>query len=443
MIDNSTFSTLKAKYVTFGCKLNFAETASIADMLRQQGVMEARNTENPDIVVVNTCSVTSVADRKCRSAIRTLARRFPDAAVIVTGCYAQLKPEEVAELPGVHIVLGNDRKTTLPQVLAQWLESRKQHIDIRKAKDFNTFEHSCSRGNRTRYFLKVQDGCNYFCSYCTIPFARGRSRSPQIATLVDQARKVAEEGGKEIVLTGVNVGDFGRKGNGTFLELIERLDKVEGIERYRISSIEPNLLSEEIIHFVARSRHFMPHFHIPLQSGDDEVLTLMRRHYDTHLFKQKIELIRGIIPDAFIGVDLIVGMRGETEQRFLNSLGFVDSLDISRLHVFPYSEREGTAALQIPHVVAPQEKSERAARMLALSAEKEKAFSQRMEGSRRPVLFEKMDTESGTLTGHTDNYIKVVAHSADDALINTVHDVVIGPCRPDTGEGYFSTATLK
>ena len=339
----------KALYHTFGCKLNFAETASVEKIFRERGVETAAPKETPDIVVINSCSVTAEADRKCRSFIRSLHRRYPEASILVTGCYAQLKPQEVSELDGVALVAGVNSKL----MLADYLDRRMAEGDFRpevpEAKDLTEFMPSCSRGDRTRYFLKVQDGCDYWCTYCTIPKARGRSRSGTIAQIREQAEKAAAEGGKEIVITGVNIGDFGHGREDNFLDLCRELDRVDGIERYRISSIEPNLLTDELIDFVGASRAFMPHFHIPLQCGDDEVLALMRRRYGTELFRNKIERVRRVLPDAFIGVDLIVGARGETPGRFESSRAFVDSLDISHLHVFPYSERPGTRALQIEY----------------------------------------------------------------------------------------------
>lgn len=441
MKTNSPLRFLKAKYITFGCKLNFAETSSLADTLQEHGIFETTD-DVPDIIIVNTCSVTAVSDRKCRQTIRSLSRRFPYAGIIVTGCYAQLKPDEAAGLPGVVLVVGNDRKNSIPQMALQWLEERENRVLIEKAKNFSGFEHSCSKGNRTRYFLKVQDGCNYFCSYCTIPYARGKSRSPKIDELVNMAEAVAREGGKEIVLTGVNVGDFGRGSDESFLQLIKALDMVEGIERYRISSIEPNLLTDEIINFVAGSKHFMPHFHIPLQCGDNEVLKLMRRHYDTEIFANRVATIRKYIPDAFIGVDLIVGMRGETPERFENSYNFVEKLDVSRLHVFPYSERPGTAALNISPRVNPEEKQRRMARMLEMSRRKEKDFSRRFVSQVRPVLFETFDTELKMVEGHTDNYIKIKAPATENIETNRIYEVRVGTSRPENGEGMVSDGKI-
>ncbi len=334
----------KALYHTFGCKLNFAETSSLAKRMETLGVSRVKEGETPDIIIVNSCSVTELADKKCRQAIRSFARKYPAAVIAVTGCYAQLKPTEAAALPNVAIVAGAEQKGSLPEMIMEWFETHDNETAVSKLADINSFVPSCSRGDRTRYFLKVQDGCNYYCSYCTIPMARGRSRSGQIEDIVSQARQAAAEGGKEIVITGVNIGDFGFGRKDNFFDLIRRLDEVEGIERYRISSIEPNLLTEEMIKWVATSRAFMPHFHLPLQSGDDEVLKLMRRRYDTSLYRHRVETIREYIPDAFIGVDLITGVRGETQDRFENSKRFVESLPVSRLHVFPYSERPGTGA---------------------------------------------------------------------------------------------------
>ena len=396
----------------------------------------------PDICVVNTCSVTELADKKCRQTIRRLANRYPDAVIVVTGCYAQLKKDEVAAIDGVDIVLGSEQKMEISAYLDRWLATRKPQVEVTPAKDIRAFSPSCSRGDRTRYFLKVQDGCDYFCSYCTIPFARGRSRSGSIESLVAQAREVAAEGGKEIVITGVNIGDFGKNTGESFIDLVRALDAVEGIERYRISSIEPDLLTDEIIDFCARSRAFMPHFHIPLQCGSDTVLRLMRRHYDSALFAHKVEMIKRLIPDAFIGVDLMVGTRGETEELFEESRRFVDGLDITRLHVFPYSERPGTLALRtIDHVVDQHTKSVRAGKMIALSDRKLRAFMQQYAGTVRPVLFEQPQPGM-PMHGFTDNYIRVEVSNAPEALVNTVAQVrllSISPDDPDTMLGEVVT----
>lgn len=410
MIDRETFGTLTADYVTLGCKLNFAETSTVARLMADHGISRVHAGDCADIVVVNTCSVTAEADKKCRQAIRHAARRHSGAAIIVTGCYAQLRPDEVAAIPGVAIVAGNDRKGLLTEYLDNWLAQRRARSYVTPADDITSFTPSCSRGDRTRYFLKVQDGCDYRCSYCTIPMARGRSRSASIAEIVGQAREVAAEGGREIVITGVNIGDFGRRaGHGeTFFDLCRALDDVDGIERYRISSIEPNLLTDPLIEWLAgESRRFMPHFHIPLQSGSDAVLRLMGRRYTTDLFRHKIEEIRRLIPDAFIGVDLITGARGETPELFEASREFVDSLDISRLHVFPYSERRGTRALGLDAVVVPEaEKHRRARAMIALSEAKLRRFSEQFTGAVRPVLLEHI-ADDGSVAGFTDNYLRV------------------------------------
>ncbi len=421
MIDNSTFDNRTALFHTLGCKLNFAETSSVAKMLADRGVRRTHIGETPDIIVVNTCSVTELADKKSRQIIRSFIKRYPKAAVIVTGCYAQLKSQEAITIPGVSVVAGNDQKDLITDFLDQWMKDHKPRVEVTPTRDIRRFIPSCSRGDRTRYFLKVQDGCDYFCSYCTIPMARGRSRSGTIEEIVNQAESVAAEGGKEIVLTGVNTGDFGKGRNDNFLDLIKALDTVEGIKRYRISSIEPNLLTDEIIEFVGRSRSFMPHFHVPLQSGSDIVLSLMRRHYDTALFRSKIEKIKEVIPDAFIGVDLIVGARGETHEEFQKSLEFVKSLDFSQLHVFPYSERPGTCALSIDHVVNQEEKHKRTRLMLNISEQKLKEFSYQYIGKIRPVLLEHSN-DNGFMTGFTDNYIKVKV-KADKVLDNNIVNV--------------------
>lgn len=424
MIDNSTFGNSTALFHTFGCKLNFSETSSVARMFSEKGIRRVQSGETPDIVVVNTCSVTDVADKKCRQAINRFARLYPEAVIVVTGCYAQLKSDEIAAIPGVDIVAGTDRKLELLDYLDRWLENRRTESYITPLTDIRKFDPSCSRGDRTRYFLKVQDGCDYWCSYCTIPKARGRSRSGTIESIVDQARQVAEEGGKEIVLTGVNIGDFGKGRDDTFFDLIKALDNVDGIERYRISSIEPNLLTDEMIEWVASSRRFMPHFHIPLQAGSDEVLRLMRRHYDTALFRHRVERIREVMPHAFIGVDLIVGARGETDELFERSRDYVESLDISRLHVFPYSERPGTRALDIDYVVPQEVKHRRTNVMLRISEHKLADFASRFSGTVRPVLLEHQRPRR-PMTGFTDNYLKVEVKPVAE-YANKVVPVMLG-----------------
>ncbi|MBO5000556.1 MAG: tRNA (N(6)-L-threonylcarbamoyladenosine(37)-C(2))-methylthiotransferase MtaB, partial [Bacteroidaceae bacterium] len=429
MIDTSVFQDKKAVYYTLGCKLNFSETSTIGQMLKEAGVRTVRKGEKADICVVNTCSVTEVADKKCRQAIHRLVKNHPGAFVVVTGCYAQLKPEQVASIEGVDVVLGAEQKGDLMKYLGNLQKHDKGEAVTSALKDIRSFAPSCSRGDRTRYFLKVQDGCDYYCSYCTIPFARGRSRNGKIADIVAQARQAAAEGGKEIVITGVNIGDFGKTTGESFYDLVQELDRVEGIERYRISSIEPNLLTDEIIEFVARSRAFMPHIHIPLQSGCDEVLKLMRRRYDTALFAHKIQKIKQVMPHAFIGVDVIVGTRGETEEYFNQAYEFLKGLDVTQLHVFSYSERPGTMALKIEHVVSPEEKHRRSQLLLSLSDEKTQAFYASHKGSEAVVLMEK--SKAGTpMHGFTDNYIRVEMDH-NDALDNQLLRVRLGEFNED------------
>ena len=414
MIDTAAFQGKTAKFYTLGCKLNFSETSTFARTLYNMGVREAKKTEQADICLINTCSVTEVADHKCRQIIHRMVRQNPGAFVIVTGCYAQLESATVAKIEGVDLVLGSNEKADLVQYLSDaWNkvdtakeEASEGEYHSVKTKDIKSFQASCSRGNRTRYFLKVQDGCNYFCTYCTIPFARGFSRNPTIQSLVAQAEEAAREGGKEIVLTGVNIGDFGKTTGESFLDLVKALDKVEGIQRFRISSLEPDLIDDELIAYCAESRAFMPHFHIPLQSGSDEVLELMHRRYDTALFARKIKLIKEKMPDAFIGVDVMVGSRGERPEYFENCYNFLDSLPVTQLHVFPYSERPGTAALSIPYVVDDREKKHRAHKLLKLSDEKTRAFYAAHIGQETDVLFEKA-ARGKAMHGFTDNYIRV------------------------------------
>lgn len=429
MIDTNVFQDKKAVYYTLGCKLNFAETSSIGKTLKDAGIRTARKGEKADIIVVNTCSVTEVADKKCRQAIHRLVKSHPGAYVIVTGCYAQLKPDIVADIEGVDLVLGAEQKGDLMKYLVTLDKSAHGAAITTATKDIRTFSPSCSRGDRTRYFLKVQDGCDYFCSYCTIPFARGRSRNGKISDLVAQAKEVASEGGKEIVLTGVNIGDFGKTTGETFFDLVKALDEVEGIERYRISSIEPNLLTDEIIEFVSTSKRFMPHFHIPLQSGCDEVLKLMRRRYDTELFASKIKKIKQLMTDAFIGVDVIVGTRGETPEYFETAYNFINSLDVTQLHVFSYSERPGTQALKIDYVVSPEEKHLRSQRLLELSEKKLKDFYARHIGKEAVVLAE--HSKPGMpMHGFTENYIRVELEK-DKVLDNHLVKVRLGDFSAD------------
>lgn len=420
MTDTSVFHGKTAKYMTLGCKLNFSETATFARTLYNMGVGEANAGEAADICLINTCSVTEMADHKCRQQIHKMVRENPGAVVVVTGCYAQLKSEEIAQIPGVSLVLGSNEKAYLVEYLLQAMQAREadpiafatsceghpafHHAE--KTKDIHSFQLSCSRGNRTRYFLKVQDGCNYFCTYCTIPYARGFSRNPSIATLVEQVKQAAAEGGKEVVITGVNIGDFGRTTGERFIDLVKALDEIEDIRRYRISSLEPDLCSDELIDYCAHSRAFMPHFHIPLQSGSDTVLRLMHRRYDAALFAHKVELIKEKMPHAFIGVDVMVGCRGETPDCFEECRSFIEGLDVTQLHVFPYSERPGTAALSIPYVVDDKEKKRRVHELLELSDQKTRAFYARHAGTEQEVLLEK-SASGKAMHGFTRNYVRV------------------------------------
>lgn len=431
MIDTSAFQGKRAAYFTLGCKLNFSETSTFGKMLHDMGVTTAQKGERADLCLINTCSVTEVADHKCRQAIHRLVRQNPGAFVVVTGCYAQLKPQTVSEIEGVSLVLGANEKAQLIQFLSEkWGEelggadisvsdgqdektkSGEGHYFVQKTKDIKSFAPSCSRGNRTRYFLKVQDGCDYFCTYCTIPYARGFSRNPTIASLVEQAERAAAEGGKEIVLTGVNIGDFGKTTGESFVDLVKALDGVKGISRYRISSLEPDLMSDELIDYCAQSRAFMPHYHIPLQSGSDMVLKLMHRHYDRQLFADKIHRIKEVTPEAFIGVDVMVGCRGETPECFEETFEFLQSLDVTQLHVFPYSERPGTSALSIPYVVSDQDKRERSRRLLELSDQKTENFYRQFIGTTAEVLFEKAP-RGKAMHGFTKNYVRVELPAAE------------------------------
>ncbi len=413
MIDTSAFQGKKAAYFTLGCKLNFSETSTFGKMLQDLGVRTAQKGEQADICLINTCSVTEVADKKCRQAIHRLVRENPGAFVVVTGCYAQLEADEVAKIDGVSLVLGSNEKANLVQFLSDaWTGGHTAKYYREKTKDIKSFAPSCSRGNRTRYFLKVQDGCDYFCTYCTIPYARGFSRNPTIASLVAQAQEAAAEGGKEIVLTGVNIGDFGKSTGERFVDLVKALDGVEAVQRYRISSLEPDLATDELIEYCAQSRAFMPHFHIPLQSGSNTVLKLMHRHYDRELFAEKIHKIKQLMPDAFIGVDVMVGCRGETPECFEETYEFLAGLDVTQLHVFPYSERPGTSALSIPYVVAEKDKKLRVKRLLELSDQKTTSFYERYIGQEAEVLFEKA-TRGRAMHGFTKNYIRVELSAKD------------------------------
>ncbi len=419
---------MKVAFYTLGCKLNFAESSYLAKRLYEAGYTKASASDVPDMCVINTCTVTDAADRKGRQLIHKIHRKYPDAYIIVTGCYAQLKSEEISQIEGVDLVLGANDKFLLSslrhsEALAEESHNDSDRIIVSDTKRLTPFHPAVSSEGRTRHFLKIQDGCDCFCTYCAIPFARGRSRSGTIAEVVKMAEDVAHHGGKEIILTGVNIGDFGKHTGETFLQLIQQLDKVDGIERFRISSIEPDLLTDEIIEFVALSKRFAPHFHIPLQCGSDEVLKLMHRRYDTALFAERIYKIKQLMPDAFIGVDMIAGMRGETPELFEESYRFITSLPVTRLHVFPYSERTGTLALKIPYSNTPAEKQRRVKILMDWSAGRLKEFCNSFIGTTHSVLWEAVQ-KGGKMFGFTDNYIRV-CKLYNKASINTIEAVTL------------------
>ena len=424
----------KVAYYTLGCRLNFAETSTLAYRLEQLGFEKGKDA---DLVVVNTCAVTEQATAKSRQQINKLIHDNPDAYVLVTGCYAQIEPEQLASrVKGIDVIIGTEFKGENIISLLGDLTKREETLVYRtEYKDIHTFHGGCSADDRTRHFLKVQDGCDYFCTYCTIPMARGRSRSASIAELVEKAKEVVSRGGKEIVLTGVNIGDFGKGTDETFFDLCRALDEVEGVERYRIGSIEPNLITDEMIRWIAsESKRFAPHFHIPLQAGSDEVLALMRRRYDTALFRKKIELIRELMPDAFIGVDVMAGMRGETDELFEKSYSFLSTLAVSQLHPFTYSERSGTRALDIKPVIPGPVRHERTARLVALSDQKLRDFYAMQFGTTHRVLWEEPTHGKKVMHGFTENYIRVEAAFAP-ALVNVCQEVILGNEIVETSQG--------
>ena len=421
MIDRAVFENKKVAFFTLGCKLNFSETSGVARTMLDAGFQRVNFNEKADVYVINTCSVTEIADKKCKQAIKKAVKKNPDAFVIVTGCFAQLKPGDISHIEGVDLILGSNEKMDVLKYLDGLDKKAAPDIvrgDILKTKEFKP---TYSSGDRTRCFLKIQDGCDYFCSYCTIPFARGLSRSGTVAETVEQAKEAIKTGAKEIILTGVNIGDFGRLNGESFYDLIRELDKLDGVERYRIGSIEPNLLTNEIIDFVASSRKFMPHFHVPLQSGSDEILRLMKRKYDTKLFAGRIEYIRKTIPHAFIGVDVITGVRGETEELYRETVEFIKSIDYSQLHVFTYSERPDTQALKIREVVPVEVRKERSKELHEISEKKTKEFYKKFLGTEAKVLFEKAE-QDGEMFGFTENYLRVSV-PYDEKLINSIRDV--------------------
>lgn len=419
----------KVAFYTLGCKLNYSETSTIGRMFESRGYQKVEFNETPDIFIINTCSVTENADKKCKKIVKEANRVNPDGYVAIIGCYAQLKPQEISEIEGVDAVLGAAEKFRLVDLLGDFVKEPRDKSEkatifnskIEEAVDYHT---SYSLNDRTRTFLKVQDGCDYPCSYCTIPLARGKSRSDSIANVVKAAKEIAESGVKEIVLTGVNIGDFGLQ-NGirveTFFDLIKELDEVEGIERFRISSIEPNLLTDEIIEFVAKSKRFVPHFHIPLQSGSSKVLALMKRRYKRELYVERVNKIKQLMPDCCIGVDVIVGHPGETEEEFLETYNFLNELNISYLHVFTYSERPNTTAISIKPTVSQNKRAERSKMLHILSDKKKRFFYESQIGKKFSVLFEE-DIEDGNMHGWTENYVRVTA-KYDPMLINETKQV--------------------
>ena len=424
MTDNSIFNNKKVVFHTLGCKLNFAETSAIGKQLSDEGFSKVRAGEQADVCIINTCSVTDTADHKCRQAINRLNRQHPNAIMVVTGCYAQLKPEEISKIAGVDLVLGANEKFSILDHIHQLNASNNDIIHRSEISSVEAFKPSCSRDDRTRFFLKVQDGCDYHCTYCTIPLARGKSRNASIAETVKMAQQAIADGAKEIVLTGINTGDFGKSTNEKFFDLVKALDALPDEIRFRISSIEPNLLTDEMIAFVAKSNHFMPHFHIPLQSGSNEVLQLMKRRYNKEMFAKKIDTIKNIMPDAFIGVDVIVGVKGETDELFANALEFISSLDISQLHVFSYSERAGTKMLEIDHTVSNTERKRRSEVLHALSDKMTKAFYQKQIGKTAQVLWESTHKDD-TMVGFTENYVRL-ERPYDKSLVNSIHAVTMG-----------------
>lgn len=430
MIDTTQFIDKKAAYMTLGCRLNFSETSAIGKTLSEAGFRKIRAGDQADICVINTCSVTEIADKKCRQAIHKMVRNHPDAFVVVTGCYAQLKPEDIANIEGVDLVLGANEKFDIINFLNNLEKRGRGEVHSIQIEDVKTFHPSCSHDDRTRFFLKVQDGCDYHCSYCTIPMARGKSRNGTIGDTVKIAEQAVAEGAKEIVLSGINIGDFGKSTGESFFDLIKSLDNVQNIERYRISSIEPNLLTDEMIVFAAKSRHFVPHFHIPLQSGSNEVLGLMQRRYCRELFAERIAAIKQIMPDAFIGVDVIVGVRGETDAYFEDAFQFIESLPISQLHVFTYSERPGTQALEIDYVVPMHVRKQRSERLHELSERITRVFYESQIGKTAGVLWESAK-KGDMMHGFTENYVRVSA-PYEKVKINTIEEVILKDFQPQS-----------
>jgi threonylcarbamoyladenosine tRNA methylthiotransferase MtaB len=416
----------KVAFYTLGCKLNFSETSSIARMFENRGYEKVEFHETPDIFVINTCSVTENADKKCRKIIKEAKKISPNSFVTIIACYAQLKPKEISEIPHVDAVLGAAEKFQLIDYLDGFTKKAKTQVYASEIKEARQFNNAWSFGDRTRTFLKVQDGCNYGCAFCTIPLARGKSRSDSISNIVASAEEIAQNGINEIVLTGVNIGDFGiqeGKREERFADLVKALDNVEGIERFRISSIEPNLLSTEIIKFVSKSKKFVPHFHIPLQSGSDKILKLMKRRYKSEVYTDRVTTIKRLMPHCCIGVDVIVGFPGETEADFLETYHYLNELNISYLHVFSYSERANTAAVEMGDIVPLKERNRRSKMLRTLSEKKKRAFYEASVGQTATVLFED-DVENGMIHGFTENYVRVAA-KYDPMLINELRTVYL------------------
>jgi len=419
----------KAAFYTLGCKLNFSETSTIAGSFKEVGFERVDFDEKADVYVINTCSVTNQGDKASRNIIRKAAKQNPDAMVIVVGCYSQLKPEEVGHIEGVDLVLGTQEKFHIPHYLGDLHKHETTEIKTTRLADIKSYHKAFSWGDRTRSFLKVQDGCDYYCSFCTIPYARGRSRNDSIPNTVAEARKAVLKGYNEIILTGVNIGDFGKSTGENFRDLLIALEQVEGLKRLRLGSIEPNLLKDEIIELVAQSKVLMPHFHIPLQSGSDEILSLMKRKYSTDLFAKRVHKIREIVPHAFIGVDIIAGTNGETEKYFQESYDFINSLEISQLHAFTYSERSGTQALKIPWKVDVEERKDRTLKYINLSEKKLRAFYEKHLGTTQSVLFEAQRNHDN-MAGFTENYIKVETPYQDE-LVNQLKVVELQSILPN------------
>ena len=400
------YSGKKASFYTLGCKLNFSETSSIARRFEEVGFERVEFTDHADAIVINSCSVTAEGDKKTRNIIRQAVRKNPEALIIVTGCYAQLQPESIQKIEGVDLIIGSSEKQNITAYLGNLNKKELTEIHIQKPKEIKNYFHAYSFGDRTRSFLKVQDGCDYYCTYCTIPFARGRSRNDSIQNTVAEAREIVAKGTLEIILTGVNIGDFGKSTGEKFIDLLRELDQIDNLKRIRISSVEPNLLTDEIIEFAAQSQRIMPHFHLPLQSGSNDVLSLMKRKYKREVFESRVAKIKAEIPNAFIGVDVIAGTNGETDEFFRDSYRFIADLDVSQLHAFPYSERPGTKALEIKPVVPVDERKHRTQRLISLSDRKTEDFYRQNLGSVHEVLFEEQKDKK-SISGFTDNYIKV------------------------------------